>query len=280
MTETTENAGLPTIAARPGHPDQVVLTIPDFHCLDTQAGTWSVDIAIDRGTLPALRAAINEVHPPADRITGVPDHHILNGELLWCRHRDEEEKGHAQVVTPGGGSGPAPTPGRPERAGEDGELVHHIAWYCWRCRDLVEQPCRSDNVPIYVAPEWVADLERELAERDAAHDRDPLVRVSKALQELSKQAGRHVRSSDRERAGGEATLKATAAIWAALYPERDPEHIQYNVMLAPVDDPPVCERRGCGHLVGLHQYDPDTRQHSGCTTGCGCTSPLDPWSRT
>lgn len=57
---------------------------------------------------------------------------------------------------------------------------------------------------------------------------------------------------------------------------RDPEHQEYNAALYPVDDPPVCERLGCGHLIGLHRYTPRTRQHSTCGA-CACHAPLSPW---
>ncbi len=42
-----------------------------------------------------------------------------------------------------------------------GELVQ-VGWYCWRCEGLVEQPCRSDNVPVSVPADWAADMEAEI----------------------------------------------------------------------------------------------------------------------
>ena len=41
------------------------------------------------------------------------------------------------------------------------ELVQ-VGWYCWRCEGLVEQPCRSDNVPVSVPAEWAGDMEAEI----------------------------------------------------------------------------------------------------------------------
>jgi deoxycytidylate deaminase len=57
--------------------------------------------------------------------------------------------------------------------------------------------------------------------------------------------------------------------------DRDPKHVEHNKNLYPVDDPPVCERRGCGHVLASH-WDPNTRQHTHCRTGCGCWEPLKP----
>jgi len=41
------------------------------------------------------------------------------------------------------------------------ELVH-VGWWCWRCEGLVEQPCRSDSVPVSVPAEWAVDMEAEI----------------------------------------------------------------------------------------------------------------------
>jgi hypothetical protein len=41
------------------------------------------------------------------------------------------------------------------------ELVH-VGWYCWRCEGLVEQPCRSDNVPVSAPAEWASEMEAEI----------------------------------------------------------------------------------------------------------------------
>jgi dCMP deaminase len=56
---------------------------------------------------------------------------------------------------------------------------------------------------------------------------------------------------------------------------RDPRSIAYNTDRYPVDDPPVCERRGCGHVLTSH-WDPTTRQHTHCRFKCGCWEPLKP----
>lgn len=49
----------------------------------------------------------------------------------------------------------------------------------------------------------------------------------------------------------------------------------------PLDDPPICERKGCGHLIGHHLYDKPTDTHSTCTIGCGCQELLrGPYRRT
>jgi hypothetical protein len=59
---------------------------------------------------------------------------------------------------------------------------------------------------------------------------------------------------------------------------RDPKFQGYNDRLYPVDDPPVCERTGCGHLIGRHSYSPTTDLHGPCAA-CACPVPLSPWSR-
>lgn len=42
------------------------------------------------------------------------------------------------------------------------EPLTQVGWYCWRCEGLVEQPCRSDSVPVYVPDEWAGDMEAEI----------------------------------------------------------------------------------------------------------------------
>jgi hypothetical protein len=44
----------------------------------------------------------------------------------------------------------------------DNPELTQVGWYCWRCQGLVEQPCRSDNVPIHVPAEWADDMEKEI----------------------------------------------------------------------------------------------------------------------
>lgn len=56
--------------------------------------------------------------------------------------------------------------------------------------------------------------------------------------------------------------------------DRDPKFVEHNKQLYPVEDPPICERRGCGHYFGRHEYDQKTKRHSTCRTGCGCWEPL------
>ncbi|MDH6610264.1 hypothetical protein M2164_005899 [Streptomyces sp. SAI-208] len=43
-----------------------------------------------------------------------------------------------------------------------GQPLVQVGWYCWRCAGLVEQPCRSDNVPIHVPAEWADDMIKEI----------------------------------------------------------------------------------------------------------------------
>lgn len=57
--------------------------------------------------------------------------------------------------------------------------------------------------------------------------------------------------------------------------DRDPKSVEYNKNLYPVDDPPVCERRGCGHVMSMH-WDRENRVHTHCRSGCGCWEPLKP----
>jgi dCMP deaminase len=54
---------------------------------------------------------------------------------------------------------------------------------------------------------------------------------------------------------------------------RDPKSVQHNLDLYPVEDEPVCERKGCGHFMSRH-WDPAFLTHTSCTTGCGCWKPL------
>lgn len=42
----------------------------------------------------------------------------------------------------------------------------HVAYYCWRCKGLNLEACRSDSVPIYVPEEWAELLEAEIDEQD------------------------------------------------------------------------------------------------------------------
>ncbi|MFD7016081.1 hypothetical protein [Streptomyces sp. NPDC059928] len=48
-----------------------------------------------------------------------------------------------------------------------------IGWYCWHCRAINTQACRSDNMPIHVPAEWVPDMETEIARREEERDDDP-----------------------------------------------------------------------------------------------------------
>lgn len=48
----------------------------------------------------------------------------------------------------------------------DDQTLVPIGWYCWRCRGINEQACRSDNVPIYVPAEWAEDMRREINDGD------------------------------------------------------------------------------------------------------------------
>ncbi|WP_171117844.1 MULTISPECIES: hypothetical protein [unclassified Streptomyces] len=69
----------------------------------------------------------------------------------------------------------------------DNPQLVHIGWYCWRCNGLVEQACRSDNVPVSVPADWADDMRaelRRLGEEDdtpaPAHDAGPTVREAAA----------------------------------------------------------------------------------------------------
>jgi hypothetical protein len=70
-----------------------------------------------------------------------------------------------------------------------------------------------------------------------------------------------------------------ARLMAAQGDVRDPEFTRRNQNRSPVDDPPVCERKLCGHLIGCHQYDPATQTHGPCADRCGCPSVLYPEPR-
>lgn len=54
---------------------------------------------------------------------------------------------------------------------------------------------------------------------------------------------------------------------------RDPKSVQHNLDLYPIEDPPVCERMHCGHVISRH-WDPAARVHTHCRTQCGCWEPL------
>jgi dCMP deaminase len=56
--------------------------------------------------------------------------------------------------------------------------------------------------------------------------------------------------------------------------ERDPKFVEHNKNLYPIEDPPLCERKGCGHYVERH-WDPEKKVHAACLTGCGCPGLLD-----
>lgn len=68
----------------------------------------------------------------------------------------------------------------------------------------------------------------------------------------------------------------TTCTWPTCLPEDQQQALVAAVvadqLAAPVDDPPVCERRGCEHLIRLH-WDPTTRTHGHCAT-CGCPGPV------
>lgn len=48
-----------------------------------------------------------------------------------------------------------------------------VGWYCWRCQGLVEQPCRSDNVPVSVPAEWADDMRAEIRRLGDEDDEPP-----------------------------------------------------------------------------------------------------------
>ncbi|MFE4867679.1 hypothetical protein [Streptomyces sp. NPDC056682] len=52
---------------------------------------------------------------------------------------------------------------------EPNDLVQ-IGWYCWHCRAINTQACRSDNMPIHVPAEWVPGMETEIVRRKEERD--------------------------------------------------------------------------------------------------------------
>jgi hypothetical protein len=56
-------------------------------------------------------------------------------------------------------------------ASDDAPRLVHVGWYCWRCRAINAQACRSDCVPVHVPAEWADDMNAELAARE--DDREP-----------------------------------------------------------------------------------------------------------
>lgn len=50
------------------------------------------------------------------------------------------------------------------------EQLVHIGWYCWRCRAINAQACRSDCVPIHVPAEWEREMRAEIARREEEPD--------------------------------------------------------------------------------------------------------------
>jgi dCMP deaminase len=67
-----------------------------------------------------------------------------------------------------------------------------------------------------------------------------------------------------------------ARLMAEWGDQRDPKFVETNKSLYPVDDPPVCERKGCGHFIGRHVFDSGAGTHTSCMVGCGCWAPLKP----
>lgn len=64
---------------------------------------------------------------------------------------------------------------------------------------------------------------------------------------------------------------------------RDPVFTARNQKRYPVDDPPCCERLGCGHGFDMHFYsltEDQKDKHGACSLGCGCPEPLYPEPRT
>lgn len=55
--------------------------------------------------------------------------------------------------------------------------------------------------------------------------------------------------------------------------QRDPHFVARNSRRSPIDDPPICERTGCGHLWGLHRYTPKADTHAHCGV-CDCPKPI------
>ncbi|MFF2731834.1 hypothetical protein ACFVS9_28485 [Streptomyces sp. NPDC058008] len=47
-----------------------------------------------------------------------------------------------------------------------------VGWYCWQCRGIVDQACRSDNVPVHVPADWEQDMVREIAEHEEEGEDD------------------------------------------------------------------------------------------------------------
>jgi hypothetical protein len=52
---------------------------------------------------------------------------------------------------------------------EPNNLVQ-VGWYCWRCRAINAQACRSDSVPVHVPAEWAGEMEAEIARREDEPD--------------------------------------------------------------------------------------------------------------
>lgn len=42
----------------------------------------------------------------------------------------------------------------------------HIGWWCWRCENINEQPCKSDSVELFANPEWVYSFQEYILERE------------------------------------------------------------------------------------------------------------------
>ncbi|GAA2107781.1 hypothetical protein [Streptomyces synnematoformans] len=55
---------------------------------------------------------------------------------------------------------------------QPGEPRVQVGWYCWRCRGMNTQACRSDCVPVYVPREWATEMEAEIARRENGDDED------------------------------------------------------------------------------------------------------------
>lgn len=69
------------------------------------------------------------------------------------------------------------------------EPLVQVGWYCWRCEGLVDQPCRSDSVPVSVPAEWAEEMRAEIyrlttedneTEQQPAHNDGPTVREAAA----------------------------------------------------------------------------------------------------
>lgn len=63
---------------------------------------------------------------------------------------------------------------------EPNNLVQ-VGWYCWRCRAVNTQACRSDNVPIHVPADWAPDMETEIARREEERDDEDPAAVQAAF---------------------------------------------------------------------------------------------------